>query len=83
MTTPTLNAKDFYVKRLKPLIGSTIVAVATDESDLSELDDLYLGLVVRTRDGREAIVWFLSDDEANHGGSFSVEFQDEIDPTEL
>lgn len=59
-------ANQFYLDRLKPLVGGTVVGLATDK------DGEFYGIQVKGKDGKTRIMWILCDDEGNGPGSFEI-----------
>lgn len=60
----------FYLDRLKPLIGGVIEhAVRTGEDDFG---DEFFGLSIKCRDGQIRHMMILADDEGNGPGSFEI-----------
>jgi hypothetical protein len=64
------SVTDFYLKKLKPLVGGTIVQLARTGPSADHFDQEFFGLVVRLPDGQERTLLFLRDDEGNGPGSF-------------
>ena len=57
----------FYLNRLRNLIGARVVSVITDN------ENAFFGLQLKLSSGELRAIWFLSDDEGNAPGSFSIE----------
>lgn len=60
----TTNATNWYLDRLRPLVGGTIESLAQDGD--------YYGFVIKTKEGNRKILFLLSDDEGNAPGSFEL-----------
>lgn len=58
---------DFYLEQLMPLVGATITGGVNDP------DGEFFGLELTLKSGEKKTLWFLSDDEGNGPGSFSLE----------
>jgi len=69
MGWPTASGKSFYLKELQPLVGLKVVStVYRWFNDDGDDYDIFLGLVF----DNGKILWLLSDDEGNQGGSFEI-----------
>ena len=62
---------DFYLKQLRPLVGSKIVGLVRGGEDAGDGEDF--GLEIQKPDGTRHALWILRDDEGNGPGSFSLE----------
>jgi hypothetical protein len=69
------NRTDFYLDRLRCLIGGKIISMARSGPPQNEFDDEYFGLVIALPDGSTKTLILLSDDEGNGPGSFDIETQ--------
>lgn len=56
----------FYTDQLAPLIGAKITAAVADSEG-------FYGLSLTMPNGNRKVLWFLSDDEGNGPGSFTIE----------
>ena len=61
----------FYTNKLKKLVGSKIESVTYAEED--NYGNEFFGLVIKLKNGKEKILWLLSDDEGNAPGSFDIQ----------
>ncbi len=60
----------FYLNQLKQLIGAEVVGLVSDQGGE------FFGLQFRREgDKKSKVLWFLSDDEGNGPGSFSIRVQ--------
>ena len=66
-----MNATEFHLTQLEPLIGGSIVGLARTGVD-EDVDDELFGLLVRLKTGQRKVLWFLSDPEGNGPGSFEL-----------
>jgi|TARA_R110000751_G_scaffold146583_1_gene250575 hypothetical protein len=65
MSYPTKSGKKYYEDQLKPFVGSTVEQIALDDRD----EEAY---VWGFKMSNNKVLWFLSDQEGNNGGSFDV-----------
>lgn len=61
---------EFYTNQLKPLVGGTVVAIASAPPD--EEGTEFFGLIIKTKEGKRLKLFLLSDDEGNGPGSFEL-----------
>ena len=66
-----MNATDFHLTQLEPLIGGSIVGLARTGVD-EDVGDEFFGLLVRLANGQRKVLMFLSDPEGNGPGSFEL-----------
>lgn len=66
-----MNATEFHLTQLEPLIGGSIVGLARTGVD-DGVEDEHFGLLVRLKIGQRKVLWFLSDPEGNGPGSFDL-----------
>jgi len=67
------TAVDFYLRKLRPLIGATITQ--TCRTGVDEYGDEFFGLIVTLPNGKKKSVIFLADDEGNGPGSIEINDQ--------
>lgn len=63
---------DFYLDKLKPLVGGRITSLARTGVPQDGFDDEFFGFVVTLKSGKKLTLLFLADDEGNGPGSFDV-----------
>ena len=63
---------DFYLDKLKPLVGGRITALARSGSTGDPHEDEFFGFVIKLPNGKTKTLILLSDDEGNGPGSFEL-----------
>ena len=66
-----MDVTKFYLDRLEPLVGGTIVGLIRTGVD-EESGDEFFGLSIKFEDGKIKHLILLSDDEGNGPGSFEI-----------
>tara|TARA_Y100001963_G_scaffold123146_1_gene172933 strand:- start:203 stop:451 length:249 start_codon:yes stop_codon:yes gene_type:complete len=67
------NLMSYYEELLRPIVGAKIIGLADDSSELNEQ---YVGLVVRKND-KTFVIWAERDPEGNGPGAFGLQEVDE------
>ena len=63
---------NFYLDKLKPLIGGKITALARSGPTDDPHEDEFFGFVIKLPNGKRKTLFLLSDDEGNGPGSFEL-----------
>ncbi len=66
------QVETFMATQLKTLVGYTVFDVAFSK-DSEYRNELYPGLQMRSKDGKQVVVWFLRDEEDNGAGYFDIQ----------
>lgn len=64
---------DFYLKKLHPLVGGKITALARSGPSDDPFEDEFFGFEVTLPNGKKKTVILLADDEGNGPGSFDIQ----------